>query len=84
MTFEEHADRAPCLLPHRERGEALLAIREATPSAPSEVGIDLFAVPAGEVQRHVFSLSRLRRLARLPVEPNASVSLSADGPPDAA
>ncbi|MCF2434343.1 hypothetical protein LV779_02940 [Streptomyces thinghirensis] len=29
MTFEGHIDRAPRLLPHREQGEALLAIREA-------------------------------------------------------
>ncbi|MFE0798761.1 hypothetical protein [Streptomyces sp. NPDC058812] len=50
MTFEGHIDRAPRLLPYREQGEALLAIREAAPSAPSEEGIDLFAVPAGEVQ----------------------------------
>ncbi len=50
MTFEGHIDRAPRLLPHREQGEALLAIRDAAPSAPSEEGIDLFAVPAGEVQ----------------------------------
>ena len=42
MTFEGHIDRAPRLLTHREQGEALLAIREAAPSAPSEEGIDLF------------------------------------------
>ncbi|WP_241563049.1 hypothetical protein [Streptomyces sp. E1N211] len=50
MTFEGHTDRAPRLLPHREQGEALLAIQEAAPKSPSEAGLDLFAVPAGEVQ----------------------------------
>ncbi|MFJ8845965.1 hypothetical protein ACIRFF_24025 [Streptomyces cyaneofuscatus] len=79
MTFEGHTDRAPRLLPHRKQGEALLAIREAAPSAPSEEGIDLFAVPASEVQGRGF-----HRLAHLPAEPNGSVSPSADGPPDAA
>ncbi|MGW8060850.1 hypothetical protein ACVV2G_00895 [Streptomyces ziwulingensis] len=78
MTFEGHIDRAPRLLPHREQGEAFLAIREAAPSAPSEEGIDLFAVPAGEVQGRGFNLSRL------PAAPNGAVSPSADGPPDAA
>lgn len=80
MTFEGHTDRAPRLLPHREQGEALLAIREAAPSAPSEEDIDLFAVPAGEVQGRGFNLSRFHRLSRLPVEPNASISPSTDGP----
>ncbi|MEU3260677.1 hypothetical protein [Streptomyces albidoflavus] len=84
MPFEEHIDRAPRLLPHSEQGEALLAIREAAPTAPSEEGIDLFAVPAGEVQGRGFDLSRFHRLSRLPATPNGSVSPSADGPPDAA
>ncbi|QHY98871.1 hypothetical protein SSPS47_27575 [Streptomyces sp. S4.7] len=84
MTFEGHIDRAPRLLPHREQGEALLAIREAAPSAPSEEGIDLFAVPAGEVQGRGFDPSRFHRLARLPAVPDGSTSPSADGPPDAA
>lgn len=57
MTFEGHADRAPRHLPHREQGEALLAIREASPSAPSEEGLDLFAVPAVRF-RGVASTSR--------------------------
>ncbi|EST26751.1 hypothetical protein [Streptomyces niveus] len=55
MTFKGHIDRAPRLLPHREQGEALLTIREAAPSAPSEEGIGLFAVPAGEVQGRDFN-----------------------------
>ncbi|MDF6045878.1 hypothetical protein LRD69_27840 [Streptomyces sp. JH14] len=84
MTFEGHTDRAPRLLPHREQGEALLAIRAATPKAPSEVGLDLFAVPAGEVQGGGFDLYRFHRLSRLPVAPNGAVSSSTDGPPDAA
>ncbi|MGC5564857.1 hypothetical protein ACPYPG_18745 [Streptomyces sp. FR-108] len=84
MTFEGHADRAPRLLPHREQGEALLAIREDAPTAPSEEGVHLFAVPAGEVQGRGFDLSRFHRLSRLPAEPNGSVSPSADGPPDPA
>ncbi|WP_328916340.1 MULTISPECIES: hypothetical protein [unclassified Streptomyces] len=84
MTFEGHTDRAPRLLPHREQGEALLAIREAAPTALSEESIDLFAVPAGEVQGHGFDLSRFHRLSRLPAAPNGSVSPSTDGPPDAA
>ncbi|MEW1629289.1 hypothetical protein AB0387_18065 [Streptomyces sp. NPDC089173] len=83
MTFEGRTDRAPRLLPHREQGEALLAIREAAPSAPSEEGIDLFAVPAGEVQGRGVNLSRFHRLSRLPAAPNGSVSPSTDDPPDA-
>ncbi|MFC8086095.1 hypothetical protein ACFWQ6_04200 [Streptomyces coelicoflavus] len=84
MTFEGHTDRAPHLLPHREQGEALLAIREAAPAAPSDEGVDLFAVPAGEVQGRGFGLSRFHRLSRLPAAPNESFSPSTDGPPDAA
>jgi phosphoglycolate phosphatase-like HAD superfamily hydrolase len=34
LTFERHTDRAPRLLPHREQGEALLAIQEAAPEPP--------------------------------------------------
>ncbi|CAL9441649.1 hypothetical protein SUDANB145_02259 [Streptomyces sp. enrichment culture] len=84
MTFEGHTDRAPRLLPHREQGEALLAIREAAPATPSDEGIDLFAVPAGEVQGRGFDLSRFHRLSRLSVAPNGSASPSTDGPPDTA
>ncbi|MCV2458278.1 hypothetical protein OEB94_03130 [Streptomyces sp. ICN988] len=84
MTFEGHTDRALRLLPHREQGEALLAIREAAPKAPSEVGIDLFAVPAGEVQGGGFDLSRLHRLSRLSASENGSAWPSTDGPLDAA
>ncbi|WP_432166996.1 hypothetical protein [Streptomyces sp. bgisy031] len=84
MSVERGTDGAPRLLPHREQGEALLAIREAAPKAPSEVGIDLFAVPAGEVQRSGFDLSRFHRLSHLPTVPNGAVGSSTDGPPDAA
>ncbi|MFE5395951.1 hypothetical protein ACFQ9U_15515 [Streptomyces sp. NPDC056568] len=84
MTFEGHTDRAPRLLPHREQGEALLAIRDAAPMAPSEEGIDLFAVPAGEIQGRGFDLARLHRLSRLLEAPNGSISPSTDGSPDAA
>lgn len=84
MTFEGHTDRAPRLLPHREHGEALLAIRDAAPAAPSEEDIDLFAVPPGEVQGRGFDLSRFRRLSRPPAAPKGAVSSSTDGPPDAA
>ncbi|MER5689391.1 hypothetical protein [Streptomyces sp. NPDC002205] len=83
MTFEGHTDRAPRLLPHREQGEALLAIQEAAPEPPSEAGIDLFAVPAGEVQGGSFALSRFHRLSRLPVSRNAASPDSSD-PQDAA
>lgn len=79
MTFEGHTDRAPRLLPHREQGEALLAVRETAPAAPSDEGIDLFAVPAGEVQGHGFDLSRFHRLSRLQAAPNRSVSFSLSG-----
>ncbi|MEU1406823.1 hypothetical protein ABZ471_31515 [Streptomyces sp. NPDC005728] len=84
MTFEGHTDRAPRLLPHREQGEALLAIQEAAPQPPSEAGLDLFAVAAGEVQGGGFNLSRFHRLSRLPVSENGADSPSTDGPPDAA
>ncbi|WP_217171159.1 hypothetical protein [Streptomyces sp. AC512_CC834] len=84
MTFEGHTDRAPQLLPHRAQGEALLSIQEAVPRPPSEVGVDLFAVPAGEVQGSGFDLSRFQRLSRLPASENGSPSSSSDGPPDAA
>ncbi|MBW1595898.1 hypothetical protein HPT28_02320 [Streptomyces sp. JJ38] len=83
MPFEQHIDRAPRLLPHSEQGEALLAIREAARRRPAK-GIDLFAVPAGEVEGRGFDLSCFHRLSRLPATPNGSVSPSADGPPDAA
>ncbi|MFF1894015.1 hypothetical protein [Streptomyces sp. NPDC058206] len=83
MTFEGHTDRAPRLLPHREQGEALLAIQEAAPELPSEAGIDLFAVPAGEVQGGGFDLSRFHRLSRLPDSRNAASPFSSD-PQDAA
>ncbi|MBB5940214.1 hypothetical protein [Streptomyces zagrosensis] len=84
MTSAGHTDRVPRLLTHREQGGALLAIQEAIPKAPSEVGLDLFAVPAGEVQGGGFDLSRFHRLSRLPASPNGAVSPSTDGPPDAA
>lgn len=84
MTFEGHADRAPRLLPHREQGEALLAIQEAAPELPSEAGIDLFAVPAGEVQGGGFDLSRFHRLSHLPTSGNGAASASTDVPQDAA
>ncbi|MFD3876654.1 hypothetical protein [Streptomyces microflavus] len=66
------------------RAKRLLAIQEAAPTAPSEEGTDLFAVPAGEVQGRGFDLSRFHRLSRLLAAPNGSVSPSTDGPPDAA
>ncbi|MFE5923657.1 hypothetical protein [Streptomyces sp. NPDC056468] len=84
MTFEGHTDRAPRLLPHPEQGEALLAIQEAAPELPSEAGIDLFAVPAGEVQGGGLDLSRFRRLSRLPASGNGAASASTDDPQDAA
>ncbi|MFJ3656599.1 hypothetical protein ACIPPR_25255 [Streptomyces nigra] len=84
MTFEGHTDRAPRLLPHREQGEALLAIQEAAPELPSEGGIDLFAVPAGEVQGGGFDLSRFHRLSRLPTSGNGAAATSTDEPQDAA
>ncbi|MBC9723958.1 MULTISPECIES: hypothetical protein [Streptomyces] len=84
MTFEGHADRAPQLLPHREQGEALLAIQEAAPEPPSEAGLDLFAVPVGEVQGGGFNLSRFHRLSRLPTSRNGAASASTDDPQDAA
>ncbi|MEW2634288.1 hypothetical protein AB0903_22265 [Streptomyces sp. NPDC048389] len=84
MTFEGHTDRAPRPLPHREQGEALFAIQEASPELPSEAGIDLFAVPAGEVRGSGFDLSRFHRLSRLPAAGNSAPPVSPDGPPDAA
>ncbi|WP_415941962.1 hypothetical protein [Streptomyces sp. 067-1] len=84
MTFEGHTDRAPQFLPHRAQGEALLSIQKAVPRPPSEVGLDLFAVPAGEVQGSGFDFSVFHRLSRLPAPENGSPSSSSDGPPDAA
>jgi hypothetical protein len=84
MTFEGHTDRAPRVLPHREQGEALLAIQEAAPEPPSEAGIDLFAVPAGEVRGGGFDLSRFHRLSRLPDPGNTASPGSAGEPLDAA
>lgn len=84
MIFEGHTDRAPRLMPPRAPGEALLAIQEAAPKPPSEAGLDLFAVPVGEVQRGGFNLSRFHRLSRLPVSEDGAVSSSPVGPPDAA
>ncbi|MGW0914568.1 hypothetical protein ACWD1Z_22855 [Streptomyces sp. NPDC002784] len=84
MTFEGHTDRAPRLLPHREQGEALLAIQEAAPEPPSEAGLDLFAVPAGEVQGGGFNLSRFHRLSRLPTSGSGAASASTDDPQDTA
>ncbi|MEV0915726.1 hypothetical protein AB0I93_15855 [Streptomyces sp. NPDC049967] len=84
MPFEEHIDGPPGLLPHREQGEALLAINEATPELPSEAGIDLFAVPAGEVRGSGFDLSRFHRLSRLPAAGNPAPPVSPDNPQDAA
>ncbi|MEV0494049.1 hypothetical protein [Streptomyces atratus] len=84
MTFEGHTDRGPRVLPHREQGEALLAIQEAAPEPPSEAGIDLFAVPAGEVRGGGFDLSRFHRLSRLPAPGNAASPGSAGDPQDAA
>ncbi|MEU2911847.1 hypothetical protein ACFYM3_13950 [Streptomyces massasporeus] len=84
MTFEGHTDLALRLLPHREHGEALLAIQEAAPEPPSEAGLDLFVVPAGEVQGGGFNLSRFHRLSRLPTSGNGAASASTDDPQDAA
>ncbi|MFI7101897.1 hypothetical protein ACIBK8_21310 [Streptomyces sp. NPDC050161] len=84
MTFEGHIDRAPRPLPHREQGEALGAIQEASPELPSEAGIDLFAVPAGEVRGSGFNLSRFHRLSRLPAARNPAPPVSPDDPQDAA
>ncbi|MDJ0465781.1 hypothetical protein [Streptomyces sp. H27-C3] len=85
MTFEGHADRAPSPLPHREQGEALFAIKAASPELPSEAGIDLFAVPAGEVRGSGFDLSRFHRLSRMPAAgKTAPPVISPDGPQDAA
>ncbi|WP_371773467.1 hypothetical protein [Streptomyces sp. NBC_01438] len=84
MPFEEHIDGPPGLLPPREQGEALLAIYEATPELPSEAGIDLFAVPAGEVRGSGFDLSRFHCLSRLPTAGNPAPPVSPDDPQDAA
>ncbi|WP_329295967.1 hypothetical protein [Streptomyces pseudovenezuelae] len=84
MTFEGHTDLASRLLPHREHGEALLAIQEAAPEPPSDAGLDLFAVPAGEVQGGGLNLSRFHRFSRLPASRNRAASASTDDPQDAA
>ncbi|MFG2676428.1 hypothetical protein [Streptomyces sp. NPDC048445] len=68
----------------REQGEALFAIHEATPELPSEAGIDLFAVSAGEVRGSGFDLSRFRRLSRLPAAGNPAPPISPDDLQDAA
>lgn len=49
MTFEGHIDRAPCLLPHRERDKALV-IPEAMPRPPDPAGTNLIATPADEAR----------------------------------
>ncbi|MFE3861878.1 hypothetical protein ACFXPT_15745 [Streptomyces goshikiensis] len=85
MTFEGHADRAPSPLPHREQGEALFAIQEARLELPSEAGVDLFAVPAGEVRGSGFDLSRFHRLSRQPAPGNTAPPVdSPDDPQDSA
>ncbi|MFD4371869.1 hypothetical protein [Streptomyces sp. NPDC058486] len=48
MMFEGHIDRAPCLLPRRERGEALFATRAATQGPSNPARIDFFAVLADQ------------------------------------
>lgn len=84
MSFEGHIDEPPGVLPQRDQGEALLAIQEAAPELPSEAGLDLFAVPPGEVRGSGFVLSRFHRLSRLPAPGRAATPLSSDGPQDAA
>jgi hypothetical protein len=84
MTFEGHTGRAPQVLPHRQQGKALRAIQEGAPEPPGKAGLDLFAVPAGEVRGGGFGLSRFPRLCRLPPPGNPASPSSSGDPQDAA
>lgn len=84
MTFEGHTDRAPRLLPDRERGEAPLAIQEAVPESPLGASSALFAIPAGEVQGGGSGRSHCHHPSRLPSAENTTPPASTDDPQDAA
>lgn len=84
MTFEGHTNRALRVLPRREQGEALLAFRVACPEPPSEAGLDLVAVSAGEIRGGGSDLFRFHRLSCLSASGSPASRSSAGDPQDVA